>query len=54
MKKLLDEHIWNEMSLYQKNLEYIYTIYIQENIDNKGIFKLKRIFIKLERNNAIK
>ena len=36
MKKLLDESIWREMAQYQNHLEYIYTIYVQENIDNKG------------------
>ncbi|MFO0131523.1 MAG: hypothetical protein ACK52J_03135 [bacterium] len=37
MKKLLDENIWENLSSFSKHLEYIYTIYIQENIDNKSI-----------------
>ena len=43
MKKLLDENIWDHLANYSKHLEYIYTIYIQENIDNKC--KNKIIFI---------
>jgi len=35
-KKVLDEAIWQRMQQYRENLEYVFTIYMQENFENKG------------------
>ena len=51
-KKILDEAIIRFIVEYQKHLEYIYTIYVQDNLDNKGNINKIRSSAIMERNNA--